>query len=81
MFNNRGLAYAKLKQFEKAIQDYDQAIELNPKDFNAFNNRGPAYAKLKQFEKAIQDYNQAIELNPKDARTFNNVKNIEILWV
>jgi regulator of sirC expression with transglutaminase-like and TPR domain len=34
-FNNRGLAYAKLKQFEKAIQDYDQAIELNPKDFNA----------------------------------------------
>jgi tetratricopeptide (TPR) repeat protein len=47
-FNNRGLAYAKLKQFEKAIQDYDQAIELNPKDFNAFNNRGTAYAKLKQ---------------------------------
>jgi regulator of sirC expression with transglutaminase-like and TPR domain len=50
-FNNRGLAYADLKQFEKAIQDYDQAIELNPKDFNAFNNRGTAYAKLKQFEK------------------------------
>jgi regulator of sirC expression with transglutaminase-like and TPR domain len=38
---------------------YNQAIELNPKDFNAFNNRGTAYAKLKQFEKAIQDYNQA----------------------
>jgi tetratricopeptide (TPR) repeat protein len=38
-FNNRGLAYADLKQFKKAIQDYDQAIELNPKDFNVFNNR------------------------------------------
>jgi tetratricopeptide (TPR) repeat protein len=33
-FNNRGLAYADLKQFKKAIQDYNQAIELNPKDFN-----------------------------------------------
>jgi tetratricopeptide (TPR) repeat protein len=31
-FNNRGLAYADLKQFEKAIQDYNQVIELNPKD-------------------------------------------------
>jgi tetratricopeptide (TPR) repeat protein len=30
-FNNRGLAYADLKQFEKAIQDYNQAIS------NCFN--------------------------------------------
>jgi regulator of sirC expression with transglutaminase-like and TPR domain len=45
-FNNRGLAYAKLKQFEKAIQDYNQAIELNPKDADAFIDRGVAYAKL-----------------------------------
>jgi tetratricopeptide (TPR) repeat protein len=29
-FNNRGLAYADLKQFKKAIQDYNQAIELDP---------------------------------------------------
>jgi regulator of sirC expression with transglutaminase-like and TPR domain len=42
-------------QFEKAIQDYNQAIELNPKDADAFIDRGVAYAKLKQFEKAIQD--------------------------
>jgi Flp pilus assembly protein TadD len=57
-FNNRGTAYVKLKQFEKAIQDYNQAIELNPKDARTFNGRGTAYADLKQFEKAIQDYNQ-----------------------
>jgi tetratricopeptide (TPR) repeat protein len=71
-FNNRGLAYADLKQFKKAIQDYNQAIELNPKDFNAFNGRGTVYIKLKQFEKAIQDYNQAIELDPKYTHAFNN---------
>jgi Flp pilus assembly protein TadD len=52
--------------------NYNQAIELNPKDADAFIDRGVAYANLKQFEKAIQDYNQAIELNPKDARAFNN---------
>jgi tetratricopeptide (TPR) repeat protein len=50
------LFHTKLKQL--AIQDYNQAIELNPKDARVFNNRGLAYADLKQFEKAIQDYNQ-----------------------
>jgi tetratricopeptide (TPR) repeat protein len=43
--NNRGLAYADLKQFEKAIQDYNQAIKLNPKNARAFNNRGNTYTK------------------------------------
>jgi Flp pilus assembly protein TadD len=28
-FNSRGTAYAKLKQFEKAIQDYNQALGCN----------------------------------------------------
>jgi regulator of sirC expression with transglutaminase-like and TPR domain len=37
------------------IQDYNQAIELDPEYTYAFNNRGLAYADLKQFEKAIQD--------------------------
>jgi regulator of sirC expression with transglutaminase-like and TPR domain len=55
-FNNRGLAYAGLKQFKKAIQDYNQAIELNPKDARFFNNRGTAYADSKQFKKAIWVY-------------------------
>jgi regulator of sirC expression with transglutaminase-like and TPR domain len=26
-FNNRGLVYAKLKQFKKAIQDYNQILD------------------------------------------------------
>jgi tetratricopeptide (TPR) repeat protein len=39
-FINRGTAYTDLEQFEKAIQDYNQAIELNPKDARTFNNRG-----------------------------------------
>jgi lipoprotein NlpI len=39
-FNNRGTVYFKLKQFKKAIQDYNQAIELDPEYTHAFNNRG-----------------------------------------
>ncbi len=71
-FNNRGTAYANLKQSEKAIQDYNKAIELEPNDAEFFYNRGNAYANLKQFEKAIQDYNKAIESNSKYAKAFYN---------
>jgi tetratricopeptide (TPR) repeat protein len=56
VLNQYSLIYTKLKQFEKAIQNYNQAIELNPKYADAFIDRGVAYADLEQFEKAIQDY-------------------------
>jgi tetratricopeptide (TPR) repeat protein len=55
-----------------SIQDYNQAIKLNPENADAFINRGNTYTKLKQFEKAIQDYNQAIKLNPKHPDAFIN---------
>ncbi|BAS68351.1 tetratricopeptide repeat protein [Bathymodiolus septemdierum thioautotrophic gill symbiont] len=71
-FNNRGIVYASLKQFDKAIEDYDKAIDLNPKYAKAFYNRGNAYTHLKQFEKAIEDYDKAIDLNPKYANAFYN---------
>jgi tetratricopeptide (TPR) repeat protein len=39
-FNNRGNAYSDKGDLERAIQDYDQAIRLNPQYATAFNNRG-----------------------------------------
>ena len=48
-----------LKQYNEAIKDYNQAIELNPQmRFCAYNNRGNAKAILKQYNEAIKDYNQ-----------------------
>jgi tetratricopeptide (TPR) repeat protein len=54
-----------------AIQDYDQAIKLNPNDTHAFNNRGNAYANKGQYDRAIQDYDQAIKLDPNYAAAFD----------
>ena len=71
--HNRGFAYGELKQYDKAIADFDKAIELNPEDVHVdYRNRGVAYRKLKQYDKAIADYDKAIELNPKDADTYHN---------
>ncbi|KAF5434593.1 Tetratricopeptide (TPR) repeat containing protein, partial [Candidatus Methanophagaceae archaeon] len=71
-YYNRGNAYGKLKQHEKAIEDYSKAIELDLKYADAYNNRGNAYDDLKQYKRAIGDYNKAIELNPKYAMAYYN---------
>ena len=66
-YYNRGIAYGKLKQYDKAITDYTKAIELDPKGADAYCNRGITYEKLKQYEKAITDYTKAIKYDPKSA--------------
>ena len=44
----RGVAYHSLKQYDRAIDDYSQAIRLDPNYAFAYNNRGNAYDDLKQ---------------------------------
>ena len=66
------VAYADKGQLDRAIQDYDQAIRLNPNDADAFTNRGVDYADKGQYDRAVQDYNQAIRLDPNSAKAFTN---------
>ena len=58
--------------YNKAIEDYDEAIKLDPNYFEAYNNRGLAWAKLEEYNKAIDDFTKAIKLNPKLADAYYN---------
>ena len=64
-YNNRGIAYGDLKQYDKAIADLTKVIELYPEPAKAYNNRGNAYLGLQQFDKAIADFTKAIDLDSK----------------
>jgi tetratricopeptide (TPR) repeat protein len=69
---NRGNAYASIGEFDRAIADYDRALQLNPTMATAFDNRGRAYSQKNQFERAVADYNEAIRLNPNSAIALHN---------
>jgi tetratricopeptide (TPR) repeat protein len=71
-FSSRGLAYARKGQYDRAIEDLDQAIRFDPNDAFAFRNRGTSYARKGQYDHAIEDLDQAIRLNPNDAVAFSN---------
>ena len=56
------MASYNIGQYERAIQDYDEAIRLNPLDADASYNRGIAYSHLgqsEQYEGDIQIYDEA----------------------
>jgi lipoprotein NlpI len=71
-FHGRGIAYGRIGEYDPAIQDFDQALRLNPTNADAFNNRGLAYQLKKDYDRAVKDYDQALRLNPNNAEAFEN---------
>ncbi|WP_439394981.1 tetratricopeptide repeat protein [Bradyrhizobium sp. PMVTL-01] len=71
-YNNRGLAYRRKGENDRAIADYTEALRLNPKYAIAYNNRGLAFSEKGENDRAIADYNEALRLDPKYAIAYNN---------
>ena len=59
-------------QYDEAIADFTQAIQLQPDNVVAYTNRGAAYADNWELDRAIADFTQAITLNPRDANAYFN---------
>lgn len=51
-FYDSGIAYRKKGNYDRAIQDYNEAIRLNPNYVDAFNDRGNAYFDKKDYDRA-----------------------------
>ncbi len=72
VLNSRGMARERVKDLKGANEDYNKAIEINPKYANAYNNRGNIKSKQMIFIEAIKDYNKAIDLNSQFVEAYCN---------
>ena len=43
---NKGISLKNLKRFDEAIESFDLAINLNPKEGKTYNNKGVALEHL-----------------------------------
>lgn len=59
-YSGRGMTYSSKNEVDRAIQDYNTAIELNPDETGAYVHRGIAYWLKGSVDLAIPDYNAAI---------------------
>ena len=69
---HRGEDRAGKKDYDGAIADYNNALQLKPDYAEAYNDRGFAYYLKGDFERAISDYTRAIELRPSYPRAYNS---------
>jgi tetratricopeptide (TPR) repeat protein len=69
----RGIARFALNKFPEAIDDFTEAIQLDPKNAIAYRSRGNAWGVKKEYDKAIKDYDEAIRLKPNYADAHNNL--------
>ncbi len=69
-FHDRGNRYSRHGNYERAIQDYGRAIEMDGDFAEAYYNRGFSYYEVGLYEEAIADLTRAIELDPKAARYY-----------
>lgn len=63
---NRGIAQEDLNNLADAIEDYSQAIKLNPEHRALYHYRGLAYDRDGKDDLAIADFTEAIRLDPTD---------------
>ena len=61
-YDDRGFRYYQQKNYEKAVNDYDEAIRLDPNFTNAYRNRGNAFKAQGENEKADADFGKAAQV-------------------
>jgi tetratricopeptide (TPR) repeat protein len=69
---NRAVALSAGGYYEKAIQDYKKAIELDPTNEVAFYDMANTLISTHDYDYAIENYGIAIKLRPDYANAFNN---------
>ncbi len=70
-YYNRGLAYYNLGEHRRAIEDYDQALRLDPGDALAYGNRAWALYLVGRNTEALGDVDRSLSLDPGNAEFIN----------
>ena len=71
-YNNRGIAYDKKFEINKALENYNKAILLKDDFVEVYFNRGTIFGKKGESDLAIEDFDKAIQLDPQFALAYSH---------
>ena len=63
-YNNRGTVYNYLEKYDKALNDFEEALKINPKDATALANKAATFSYQKKYTEAVELLNKSIEEEP-----------------
>jgi serine/threonine protein kinase/tetratricopeptide (TPR) repeat protein len=65
-----GSVYSRMKQYDKAIEHHQKAIDIDPLDYDSYYELGWTYWTLKEWEHAADAWRNVIELKPDEAGAY-----------
>jgi hypothetical protein len=71
---SRSVVYSKLKRFEEAYQDANEALTIRPNYMNAYIAKATAQGSLKQWKEAVQTYSVGRKHFPRSKELFEAQK-------
>ena len=81
LFNSitdRGAALLYLKEYDKAIKDYERALEIAPNTASVYSNLAIIYKRKSDLEKAREYCDKGLKIEPDNENLLNNLGLINI---
>ncbi|KMT22089.1 tetratricopeptide repeat protein [Clostridium cylindrosporum] len=72
-YNSRGCCYGYMKDYENAIIDFKEAINISPSSKDAYGNLALAYKAENDIEKAIECYENIIKIDSNDENIYYSI--------
>ncbi|MBV9688618.1 MAG: tetratricopeptide repeat protein [Ktedonobacteraceae bacterium] len=63
----QGDQFLRQQQYSQALQAYEEALRMNPRNFYAWNGKGTAHYNQGNYSKALEAYQRATDINPDNA--------------
>ena len=64
MYNALGVSYKRDNKLDKAIQQFQKAVELEPGYVTAWNNLGDSYEQKKELKSALKAFEEILLFDP-----------------
>ena len=65
-----GVTHLQMREYDRAVRDFDRALALDPGLVVAWRQRALAYRAKGDYERALADFEQALLLAPSDPRLY-----------
>jgi len=75
IYLERGKIYLEQENWDKAIENFNSAIKLEPGNHLHYFHRGLTYHRMQKYDEAIKDYNKSLEISPTVPATHANLAN------
>lgn len=69
-YYGRGLFYRKMNHLEKAMEDFQKTIEIQPTFYLAYYGAGHIFFSQNKFERAIEHFRLAVKFAPEMAKAY-----------